>query len=190
LALTTAGCRSDDPNPQHLASGSSTLFAGLWTVEEGQWWIGTGKTYGPPAAAVSYSRLIESEGPEGAVITVPNADGKYRTVVRLLEEKPAVPEWCQDAGEVSIHLVADPSPLQMGSDVTRSDPILLHRGWYRVRYCAERQDLAARQDATASSRLRTFAGRHLIQLWPDRRAPDRTLRTGSAWAQRLGVTPG
>jgi hypothetical protein len=167
-------------------NGVRTLYDDLWLVEEGQWWIGNGEIYLPDSSnLVSYRRILESAGTDAAVITAPAADGKYRAKLELHENPPAVPGWCQDVAEASVHMDADPSGLQMGSFDTFSEPVGIPRGWYRVRYCTEKQDVAARQDAFVGDDHATYAGRHLIQLWKAPPQPDQTLRLGSRWATKL-----
>ena len=176
---------STPPTP---VNGVRTLYDDLWLVEEGQWWLGNGETYFD-AEPVTFQRLLESAGPDAVSVTVPGADGLYRTVVELHDAPPAVPSWCEDVAESSMTMDAEASAFQMGSFETFSDPFALERGDYRVRYCTELQDRAAGEDAFVDDgNYATYSGRHPLQIWPAQRAPDRTLRQGSDWAKSLTHT--
>lgn len=164
--------------------GVRVLYDGLWQVDEGQWWIGNGEAILDVPNGPTFRRMFESVGAEGAYVTVPGDGGRYRARVELHDQVPSIPHWCADGAEVSVNMPADPSPFQMGSFETYSPVIGLAAGAYRLRYCTEKQDLAADQDPYASYPT-TYQGRHLFQLWKAPRALDRTLRISSAWARDL-----
>ena len=165
--------------------GVRLLYDDAWTVEEGQWWLGSAEAYFDRGDIPAYGQVLESVNSGSVSLTVPAADGRYRTRVELRDVEPAVEGWCEDVAEASLEVPADVPAVTMGSFETFEDLPVRQSGWYRVRYCAEKQDRAAAEDAHVGNGLVTYTGRHLIQLWPAPRSSDRVLRAGSLWARRL-----
>ena len=181
-----------EPDPRKplppAVNGVRLLFDDDWVVEEGQWTLGElPEQYDAPPGTPepSFQALIESVGVDGAFISTPGFYGRYRTVVELHDRAPAVPDWCQDAAEISLRIVGSQPAFAMASFETFSDPVAVPAGIYRVRYCTEKQDRAATQEEFTGDEYTVYAGRHLLQLWEAPRAPDKVLREGSRWAQRL-----
>lgn len=133
----------------------------------------------------SYQRLLESVSDEAAYLSVPGLYGRYRTRLELHRQAPPTPTWCEDIAETSLHMEGEPSGLQMGSFDTFSRPFGIPAGWYRLRYCTEKQDAAATQDEFTGEDYTIYEGRHLLQVWRAPRDVDRTIRIGSAWARAL-----
>ena len=204
-ALTTgvSGCgdRSQGPRPSDgshpgaVASsrpalpaathGLRVLYDDAWLVEEGQWWLGSAEAYFDRGDIPTFRRLLESVNSGAVSITVPAADGRYRTRVELRDAAPRVEDWCDDVAEASLEVPGGDRVITMGSFETFEDLPVQHPGWYRVRYCTEQQDRAAAEDAFVGEEPATYTGRHLLQVWPAPRAPDQLLREGSRWARRL-----
>lgn len=198
LAAAAAGCANDPPvsaAPTSLArplplpsavDGVRVLYEGDWEVAEGLWWLADASAFeldqAPPA---SYRQLAESIGTTAVMLTPPNADGRYRTRLELLEEAPDLPAWCEDVAEASLSIGGTSGVLEMASEFVDPLRIEVPAGWYRVRYCTELQDLATDEDAVITERPETYSGRHLLQLWPAERAPDRAERAGSDFARSL-----
>lgn len=176
-----AGPDEGDPGLKPLpaaVNGVRTLYDGAWLVEEGQWSVEGDESLG---GVPSFRRLLESVDGHAVYIATPGFYGRYRTRLELDDVQPAVEPWCEDVAESSLEVTA--TGLVMSAFETFSDSYALDPGWYRIRYCAEQQDLAAQQDEFTGEEYTTYAGRHLIQLWKSPRQPDRTLRTGSHWAR-------
>lgn len=166
-------------------TGRAVLYDDSWVVEEGQWWLGAfpeqDESEGP-----SYHRLLESVGDTSVVITEPGFYGRYRVRIELDQNAPDIPRWCEDVAEASLRVDpgSDSDGPVMGSFETFSEELPLEPGWYRVRYCTEKQDVAARQDEfDESGEYTLYAGRHLFQLWKAPQTPDVTIRAGSAFAR-------
>lgn len=174
------------PTLPAATDGVRVLYDDAWTVEEGQWWLGSAAAYFDGGDIPSYRQILESVNAGSVSITVPGADGRYRARVELRDVAPPVAGWCGDVAEASLEVPAGGDhAVTMGSFETFADLPVQRAGWYRVRYCTEEQDRAAAEDAHVRNGLVTYTGRHLIQLWPERRAPDRVLRERSTWARRL-----
>lgn len=173
--------RTQPPLPPAV-NGVRVLYDEKWTVEEGQWTLDAS---GDIPDGPSFRRLLESTGGTTAWINVPGFYGNYRTRVELHESGPTVPGWCEDAAEVSIQVRPRVGGVVMGSFETYEHLPVNGPGWYRVRYCTEKQDLAATQDEFTGDEYTTYAGRHLIQLWKAPRRSDEILREGSRWARSL-----
>lgn len=183
-----AGDPGAEPLPASPAatSGVRVLYDGAWLVEEGQWWLGSAEAYFDRGDIPTFRRILESVNPGSVSITIPAADGRYRTRVELREVSPAVADWCEDVAESSLEVPVGVHVVTMGSFETSEDLPVPRAGWYRVRYCTEEQDRAAAEDAfVREGHTTTYTGRHLIQLWPAPRAGDRVLGEGSQWARRL-----
>lgn len=166
-------------------NGVRALYDGAWLVEEGQWWLGSAEAYFDRGDVPTFHRMLESVNSGSVSITIPAADGRYRTRVELRDVAPAVAPWCEDAAEASLEVPLGRRAVTMGSLETFQDLPVPKAGWYRVRYCTEEQDRAADEDAFVGEDAATYTGRHLIQVWPAPQAPDRLLRAGSDWVRRL-----
>lgn len=181
------GASSSPPVPALPAAtnGVRVLYDDAWLVEEGQWWLGSAEAYFDRGDVPTFRRVLESVNSGSVSITIPAADGRYRTRVELSEVAPPVADWCEDVAEASLEVAAGARAVTMGSFETFRDLPVQGPGWYRVRYCAEKQDRAAAEDAFVGEDHATYTGRHLIQVWPAPRASDRVLREGSTWVRRL-----
>jgi len=203
LSLAAAGCGdgagdvsaapaggADGPRPgpattlPPAVNGVRVLYDDLWTVEEGQWWLGSADAYFGDEIP-TFRQLLESVNSGAVSITVPGADGRYRARVELRDVPPSIASWCEDAAEASLEVPSGKRAITMGSFESFDDLPVAGAGWYRVRYCTEQQDRAAGEDAFVGEDYATYSGRHLIQVWPAPPAADEALREGSDWARRL-----
>jgi hypothetical protein len=172
-----------DSAPPSAVGGVRVLYDDAWTVEEGQWWLGSARAYFDQGDLPTFHRILESVNRGSVSITVPAADGNYLTRVELHQSAPAIPEWCEDVAEASLEVPPAARAITMGSLEALRDLWVPGPGWYRVRYCTEEQDRAASEDAFVGEEQVTYTGRHLVQVWPAPRSPDQLLREGSAWAR-------
>lgn len=171
--------------PTFDANGVAVLYDDdKWVVEEGQWWLGNipeDESQWP-----RFDRILASAGPNAIVVVAPGFYGRYRVRVELRRTAPAVPVWCEDVAEASMRIQGPGSAFEMTSFETFSNRWMVKPGWYRVRYCTEKQDRASHQDEFTGNDYTVYDGRHLIQFWKAPQTPDEMLKTGSAFARHPG----
>jgi hypothetical protein len=206
--LTAAGCgdfpaigSGDDPRsvapvlptqtdapvePADPARTASLPYDDEFVVEEGVWYLGEADDYPQldGAFAGQTNGLLGAHARGGVWIDGPALYGKYAVRIEAFDQRPRVPEWCEDVVEVSYNHTGN--ALSMGSFETWTDPLLVEPGTYRIRYCASGLDATVEEtaeDEFDGDDYRLYSSRHLFQLWPAPAAPDEVVRSTSEFAR-------
>ena len=176
---SSSGTATAVAEPDEPAAFDPITFTGTVDLVEGVWFLGRDllDLTGDPTAG-QRNGLMGASGGDIVDIYGPALYGQYRVELRERDRRPPVPSWCEDVVEVSYrHRGGD---LVMGGFEDDQPLGRLAEGTYRVRLCVEGLDRVVAE--TEEDEFQTYSSRHLFQLWPARRAPDRVLRVGSRFA--------